>query len=62
MKKYMHYKFHIKLYHSLIDMGFHKIHIQRDSNCLPKCLAVKIYKDINMYQKVRNEISSYLLH
>ena len=50
MNRYIHYHFHIKLFKSLSNMKYDQIHIQRDENCLPKCIALKVYQNIGKFQ------------
>ena len=46
----------------LFDQNFRIVNIKSGRNCLPRILALKVFGDVEAYQKVRNEISDYLIN
>ena len=45
----------------LYDQHYRRVSIQTGRNCLPRILALKIFGDVQAYQKVRDQISDFLI-
>ena len=45
----------------LSDQSYQKVAIKTGRNCLPRILALKVFEDIESYQKVRDQISDHLI-